>query len=126
VRCADLFDAATLGGAKALGRSDLGRLEAGARADIAVFDLMDHHMAPAVDPITTLVVGGSGRVTKAVFVDGRLSMRDGEVAGFDMNEARAKAQVQFDGLIAKYPERSFGHPPVSEIFPPSYPLEGQR
>ncbi|WVT77490.1 amidohydrolase family protein (plasmid) [Sinorhizobium chiapasense] len=126
VRCADLFDAATLGGAKALGRSDLGRLEAGARADIAVFDLMDHHMAPAVDPITTLVVGGSGRVTKAVFVDGRLSMRDGEVAGFDMNEARAKAQVQFDGLIAKYPERSWGHPPVSEIFPPSYPLEEQR
>ncbi len=126
VRCADLFDAATLGGAKALGRSDLGRLEAGARADIAVFDLMDHHMAPAVDPITTLVVGGSGRVTKAVFVDGRLSMRDGEVASFDMNEARAKAQVQFDGLIAKYPERSFGHPPVSEIFPPSYPLEEQR
>lgn len=37
-------------------------------------------------------------------------MRDGEVAGFDMNEARATAQVQFDGLIAKYPERSFGHP----------------
>ncbi|MBK5565805.1 amidohydrolase family protein [Ensifer sp. SSB1] len=126
VSCADLFDAATLGGAKALGRPDLGRLEAGARADIAVFDLMDHHMAPAIDPITTLVVGGSGRVTKAVFVDGRLSMRDGEVAGFDMNEARAKAQVQFDGLIAKYPERSFGHPPVSEIFPPSYPLEVQR
>ncbi|MBD9651470.1 amidohydrolase family protein [Ensifer sp. ENS09] len=126
VSCADLFDAATLGGAKALGRSDLGRLEAGARADIAVFDLMDHHMAPAIDPITTLVVGGSGRVTKAVFVDGRLSMRDGEVAGFDMNAARAQAQVQFDGLIAKYPERSFGHPPVSEIFPPSYPLEVQR
>ncbi|HEV7310830.1 amidohydrolase family protein [Ensifer sp.] len=126
VSCADLFDAATLGGARALGRSDIGRLEAGARADIAVFDLMDHHMAPAIDPITTLVVGGSGRVTKAVFVDGRLSMRDGEVADFDMNAARVKAQAQFDGLVAKYPERSFGHPPVSEIFPPSYPLEVKR
>lgn len=126
VSCADLFNAATLGGAKALGRSDLGRLEAGARADIAVFDLLDHHMAPAIDPITTLVVGGSGRVTKAVFVDGRLSMRDGEIAGFDMTAARLKAQAQFDGLIAKYPDRSWGHPPVSEIFPPSYPLEVLR
>ena len=28
-----------------------------------------------------------------------------------------------DGLIAKYPERSWGNPPVSEIFPPSYPIE---
>lgn len=126
VSCADLFDAATLGGAKALGRSDLGRLEAGARADIAVFDLMDHHMAPAIDPITTLVVGGSGRVTKTVFVDGRLSMHEGKVAGFDMDAARHQAQQQFDRLIAKYPERSWAHPPISEIFPPSYPLEDLR
>lgn len=124
VRSADLFDAATLGGAKALDRGDLGRLEPGARADIAVFGLDDTAMAPSVDPISTLVIGGSGKVTQAVFVDGRLSMRFGEVAGIDMQAARRQAQQQYDGLIAKYPERSWGHPPVSEIFPPSYPIEG--
>lgn len=124
VRCADLFDAATLGGARALGRDDLGRLAPGARADIAVFGLDDPVMAPSIDPITTLVAGGSGKVTRAVFVDGRLSMRHGEVAGIDMQAARRQAQQQFDGLVAKYPERSWGHPPVSDIFPPSYPIEG--
>ncbi|WP_395673452.1 amidohydrolase family protein [Inquilinus sp.] len=124
VRCADLFDAATLGGAQALGRDDLGRLASGARADIAVFGLDDAVMAPSIDPITTLVAGGSGKVTRAVFVDGRLSMRNGEVAGIDMTAARRRAQRQFDGLVAKYPERSWGHPPVSAIFPPSYPIEG--
>jgi cytosine/adenosine deaminase-related metal-dependent hydrolase len=123
LRSADLFDAATLGGAKALGRNDLGRLEPGARADIAVFGLDDAVMAPSVDPITTLVVGGSGKVTQAVFVDGRLSMRFGEVAGIDMMAARQRAQQQYDGLVAKYPERSWGHPPVSQIFAPSYPIE---
>lgn len=123
VRSADLFDAATLGGAKALGRDDLGKLQAGARADIAVFGLDDAVMAPSIDPITTLVTGGSGKVTQAVFVDGRLSMRFGEVAGIDMKAGRERAQRQFDGLIAKYPERSWGNPPVSEIFPPSYPIE---
>ncbi|MBB6488931.1 amidohydrolase family protein [Rhizobium lusitanum] len=123
VRSADLFDAATLGGAKALGRSDLGHLSAGARADIAVFSLDDAIMAPSVDPITTLVVGGSGKVTRAVFVDGRVSMLDRQLAGFDMEKARVQAQAQYDGLIAKYPERSWNHPPVSEIFPPSYPIE---
>lgn len=123
VRSADLFDAATLGGAKALGRDDLGKLMAGARADIAVFGLDDAVMAPSIDPITTLVTGGSGKVTQAVFVDGRLSMRFGEVAGIDMKAGRERAQRQFDGLIAKYPERSWGNPPVSEIFPPSYPIE---
>lgn len=123
IRCADLFDAATLGGAKALGRTDLGRLSPGARADIAVFGLDDAVMAPSIDPITTLVVGGSGKVTRATFVDGRLSMLLGEVAGIDMVAAREQAQRQYDGLIARYPERSWGHPPVSDLFPPSYVVE---
>lgn len=126
VRCADLFDAATLGGAKALGRSDLGHLSPGARADIAVFGLDDTVMAPSIDPITTLIAGGSGRVTRAVFVDGRLSMLLGEVAGIDMKSARAQAQKQFDGLVAKYPERSWRHPPVAEIFQASYPEVGRN
>jgi hypothetical protein len=80
-------------------------------------------MAPSVDPITTLVTGGSGKVTRAVFVDGRVSMLDRQLAGFDMEKARIQAQAQYDGLIAKYPERSWNHPSVSEIFPPSYPIE---
>lgn len=117
----DFFDAATIGGAKALGRTDLGRLQVGARADIAVFGLDDVIMAPTIDPITTLVAGGSGKVTRAVFVDGRLSMRFGELAGIDMETARDQAQAQFDRLIAQYPARTWDHPPVEEIFPPSYP-----
>ena len=116
-----MLDAATLGGAKALGRSDLGRLEPGAKADIAIFDMQDALMAPRVDPVRTLILGATGRVTQAVFVDGRLSMRDGQVAGFDMTAARARAQAQFDGLRAKYPDRTWGHPPVDDIFPPAYP-----
>ncbi len=123
VRSADLYDAATLGGARALGRADLGHLSPGARADIAVFDLDDTVMAPSIDPITTLVTGGSGKVTRAVFVDGRVSMVNRQVAGIDMEKARVQAQAQYDGLIAKYPERSWNSPPVSEIFSPSYPIE---
>ena len=123
VACRDFFDAATLGGARALGRNDLGQLSAGARADIAVFALDDIFMAPSVDPITTLVTGGSGKVTQAVFVDGRLSMRFGEVAGMNMQAARDRAQAQFDRMIAQYPARTWAHPPVTEIFPPSYPVQ---
>ncbi|WP_457663516.1 amidohydrolase family protein [Sinorhizobium medicae] len=124
LRSADLFNAATIGGAKTLGRSDLGHLSPGARADIAVFRLDDVFMAPSIDPITTIVTGGSGKITHAVFVDGRVSMLDRRLAGFDMQEARIRAQTQYDGLIARYPERSWNNPPVAEIFPPSYPIEG--
>ena len=122
VLSADLFDAVTIGGAKALGRTDIGRLSPGARADIAVFRLDDPHMTPSIDPITTLVLGGSGKITQAVFVDGRLSMLDGKLPGFDMRAARRQAQTQFEGLVAKYPDRSWEHPPVETLFSPSYPL----
>ncbi len=118
---AEVFDAATLGGADALGRSDIGRLQPGSKADIAIFDLSDPRFAPTVDPVQSLIFGATGRVTRAVFVDGRLSMRDGEVAGIDIKAARRQAQAQFDGLVAKYPERAWGHPSVETMFPPTYP-----
>ncbi|MBL0373540.1 amidohydrolase family protein [Rhizobium sp. KVB221] len=118
----EVFDAATTGGADALGRPDLGRLQPGAKADIAIFDLSDPRFAPTVDPVQSLIFGATGRVTRAVFVDGRLSMCDGAVAGIDLNEARRRAQAQFDGLVAKYPDRTWGHPRVEDIFPPTYPM----
>ena len=118
---AEVFDAATLGGADALGRSDIGRLQPGSKADIAIFDLSDPRFAPTVDPVQSLIFGATGRVTRAVFVDGRLSMLDGEVAGIDIKAARREAQAQFEGLLAKYPERTWGHPSVETMFPPTYP-----
>lgn len=121
VTSAHMFDAATVNGAKALGRDNIGVLRAGAKADIAVFDMSDTYIAPRIDPIQTLILGATGRVTRATIVDGRLSMRDGKVAGIDMDAARADVQTQFDGLIAKYPERTLGHPPVADIFPPTFP-----
>jgi cytosine/adenosine deaminase-related metal-dependent hydrolase len=119
---ADFYDAATIAGADALKRPDLGRLAIGSKADIAVFDMADRMIAPRIDPIQTLVYGATGRVTRATIVDGRLSMRDGQVAGIDLSAARDEAQAQFDRLVTRYPERTYGHPPVETIFPPSYPL----
>ncbi len=121
VRAADYYDAATLGGADALGRPDLGRLAAGAKADITVFDLSHPLMGQVIDPIQTLLIGGAGRDVRDVFVDGRHVVRNGAVAGFDLAAGHARAQAQFDGLVAKYPQRTWKHPPVEAIFSPSYP-----
>ncbi|SDE51396.1 amidohydrolase family protein [Ruegeria marina] len=121
-KSADFLDAATLHGAHALGRDDIGVLRVGGKADLAVFDLSDPGMAPTIDPVQTLILGATGRVTRATIVDGRISMRDGEVAGIDMVAARKQAQAQFDGLLSKYPDRTASHPPLATIFPPTYPL----
>ena len=47
-------------------------------------------------------------------------MEDGVIAGVDVRAMRDRAQVQFDRLVAQYPDRTFAHPPVSEIFSSRY------
>ena len=126
VSARDMYDAATLGGARALGRDDLGRLEPGARADITVIGLNDPAMGQVIDPIQTLLLNGSGRDVRTVVIDGRIVMQDGVIPGIDHDAMRAGAQTRFNGLVAQYPDRTFGHPPVAEIFPTSYPLKGPR
>jgi cytosine/adenosine deaminase-related metal-dependent hydrolase len=113
-----LFDAATLGGARALGREDLGRLAPGAKADVAVIDLGLALGTP--DPIQTLMTSCSGRDVRDVWIDGRRVMQDRQIPGVDEAKDRERAQVQFDSLITKYPDRTVGHPPVSEIFRENY------
>jgi len=120
VRAHDLYDAATLGGARALGRDDLGRLAPGAQADLVAIDLDDPFMGQAIDPIQTLMLNASGREVLTVVIAGRVVMQDGVIPGVDQRADRARAQAQFDRLVAQYPRRTHGHPPVGEIFPPSY------
>ncbi|MGI9335340.1 MAG: amidohydrolase family protein [Gammaproteobacteria bacterium] len=117
-RSEDYFDAATVGGADALGRPDLGRLAPGAKADIVVFDLS--HTLQTPDPIQSLMTGAGGRDVDTVFIDGRQVMHRRRLPGFDEDEAWQQAQRQFDGLIARYPERTIGHPTIDELFSSSY------
>jgi cytosine/adenosine deaminase-related metal-dependent hydrolase len=122
VTAADYYTAATIGGADALGRRDLGRLMPGAKADITVFNLDGFHLGQFIDPIQTMVISGSGRDFSTVIVDGRVVMANRELPGVDLAELHTRAQRQFDGLMATVPERTHQHPPVEDIFLPSFPV----
>jgi cytosine/adenosine deaminase-related metal-dependent hydrolase len=119
LRSAAMFDAATLGGAAALARPDLGRLAPGAKADITVIDLS--RTLQNTDPVQTLMTSAQGRDVRDVFVDGRHVMADRVIPGVDEVADMARAQAQFDRLIALYPERTHAHPPLRQIFRPSFP-----
>jgi cytosine/adenosine deaminase-related metal-dependent hydrolase len=122
-RAADFYDAATIGGADALGRKDIGRLAPGAKADITIFELDRPHVGQVIDPVQTMLLSGHGRDFSTVIIDGRFVMTDRIIAGCDEAADTRRAQQQFDRLIAKYPLRTHGHPPVEEIFSSSYPVE---
>ena len=129
-RSEDYYNAATIGGADALGRQDLGRLQPGARADITVFELDRPHLGQVIDPIQTMLIAGHGRDFSTVVIDGRCVMDNRAILNCDEAADKAQAQAQFEHVMAQYPRRTAGHPPAGAIFSSSYVVDwsdaGQR
>lgn len=114
------YRAATLGGARALGRDDLGRLAPGAKADLVVVGLSGPRTGPIDDPIRTLLMNCSGADVATVVIDGRVVMRDGVIPGVDEAGFRARAQDYFERMKAAYSVRDHRRRPAEELFPPSF------
>ncbi|MEX2355826.1 MAG: chlorohydrolase family protein [Thermaerobacterales bacterium] len=94
----EVYNAATLNGARFLGRDDLGRLAPGSKADIVAVDLERAAIGPHHDPIRSLVYFSSLADVKHVFVDGRHLVKDGAAAGIDEEEVIRRAQPVADKL----------------------------
>ena len=77
---AEALELATSGGARCLGRPDLGRLEVGSPADIAVWPADD--IADIADAVAGLVLGPSRTVTH-LFVGGEAVVSEGSLVGVD-------------------------------------------
>ncbi|MYY07070.1 MULTISPECIES: chlorohydrolase family protein [unclassified Streptomyces] len=117
--CRDLYHAATVGGADALGRPDLGRLAEGTRADITVVDLSGARTGPVDDPIRTLVLAANGRDVRTVVVNGRTVVDEGALLGA-RHDDRERAQAYLDRYRAGYTERDHLGRTERELFPPTY------
>ncbi len=103
----DVFDMATMGGAKAMGLdADIGSLSVGKKADAVLFDFHQVHLTPATDPLGNLVHVGQGRDVDTVLVDGRIVVSGGRATLVDQDDiirdgakaaadlwARARAEV---------------------------------
>ncbi|MET0971463.1 MAG: amidohydrolase family protein [Tardiphaga sp.] len=117
-----LFEAATTVGARALGRDDIGKLEAGAKADIVMVDVTHPMMQPHRDPIRSMIYAAAERAVSHVFVDGRQVVKDGEVLTFDypaaalrLHEAQIRAEERTPGL-------DWAKRKLTEVSPLSFPL----
>ena len=75
----DVFNMATVGGADALGRNDLGRLAQGCKADIVFVRIDTPRAAPVYDPFKFLILGAKGDDVDRVIVDGKTIVENGEV-----------------------------------------------
>ena len=81
---ADVVEMGTRGGARCLGLDDLGSVQVGMRADLAVWPGDD--LGDIADALTALVLGPDRRV-RHLFVEGRVVVANGLLSGTDLAEA---------------------------------------
>ena len=74
---------ATTGSARCIGRPELGIIEVGAAADLALFTLDELRFAGAREPLQALVLAGAHRADR-VMVAGKWVVEDGAIQGLDV------------------------------------------
>jgi cytosine/adenosine deaminase-related metal-dependent hydrolase len=122
---AEVFEAATLGGARALGREDLGRLAPGAKADVVIIDLKGRdslRYGPVRDPIKSLVDCGIGDDVETVIVDGVVRLQARRLPGLELEGIRAEAQQIGEDLWARMQDWDALGRTADEMSPWSFPV----
>ena len=116
----DIFNAATLGGARALGRDDLGRLAPGAKADILIVDFQRLRMGPFLDPLKALIQCCDGEVIDTVIVDGRTLVKEGRLLAWDegdlLDGVRRSSRAAWDRFADYWPDNE----PIKAVFPAAF------
>jgi cytosine/adenosine deaminase-related metal-dependent hydrolase len=95
-----VLEMATLGGARVLGRDDIGALTPGKAADLAMFDLRGLEYAGAThDPVSALLFCGPGARAELVMVNGEVVVRDKHLVRLDEQAVAEQARQASAGLL---------------------------
>lgn len=118
----DVYNAATIGGARLLGRDDLGRLKKDAKADLVAIDLKNIAFGAVRDPIRSIVESGTSRDVKLVMVDGEVLIQDGIYLRSDEQELLANLQSRAEQIWQAIPAWHWSGKNADELVPPSFPM----
>lgn len=87
-----VLDMATMEGARALGLAgEIGSLEVGKKADLAVLDFRRPHLTPCVNPLGNVIHTAQGRDVETVIVDGQIVVEHGRPTRVSEQDIRKDA-----------------------------------
>ncbi|RMG64039.1 MAG: 5'-deoxyadenosine deaminase [Calditrichaeota bacterium] len=102
IKARDVFDMVTLAGARTLGMADqLGSLEPGKLADLAVLDLNKVHTTPAEDFYSQIVYSAQSRDVVHVMVDGKWVVQNGQPLAYSEEEIVNLAWQECNALLKR-------------------------
>jgi 5-methylthioadenosine/S-adenosylhomocysteine deaminase len=118
LRAEQVVDWATRGGARALGRSDLGSLESGKKADVVLLKNDGSPVSfPLLNPYGHVAFQAQRGDVHTVIVDGRVVKDAGRLVGFDATGVRRGIDATIDHLRSAMGEETWNagmHPDLPE------------
>lgn len=117
----EVFNAATLGGAQALNRDDLGRIAPGAKADLLIVDSETVNMAPLRDPVKNLVYYADMEDLDTVIIDGNIVMKAGTILAADEKEMVRNLQKAGERMWPKIAAHDWAGRDVDTLSPLTFP-----
>ncbi|MDQ3513498.1 MAG: chlorohydrolase family protein [Chloroflexota bacterium] len=118
---ADVFNAATLGGARALGRDDLGRIAPGAKADLLIWEGESLTMTPLRDPVKNIVYSAQAEDLSTVIIDGETVMRDRDIPTIDIAQVARDLQAGAERMWPNMPKGDWADRTIDQLAPQSLP-----
>jgi cytosine/adenosine deaminase-related metal-dependent hydrolase len=117
---AHAFDAATLGGARALGRDDLGRIAPGAKADLVLWKAASWRMTPLRDPIKNIVYNALDEDVDRVYVNGQLVVDGGRVLAADERAILSALQAAGERMWPRMAKADWAGRGADQLSPQTY------
>jgi cytosine/adenosine deaminase-related metal-dependent hydrolase len=112
-----LFDMATIVGAAAVKRDDIGRLAEGSKADFVTYRTDTVTMSPLRDPIRNIVHSAGPADVDMVVIDGRTVLMDGKPTYANEQEIVRQLQDASEDVWKKFPEHHHSGLTIDEASP---------
>jgi cytosine/adenosine deaminase-related metal-dependent hydrolase len=116
----EIYNSATLGGAKGIGKNDLGKLSEGCLADIVVIDMETINNVPCRDPVKNLVNCATRSDVDYVIVNGRIVVENGKLLTIDEEKIVKQVQRTTQAVWDRIPENHYQGLPSDEVSPQSF------
>ena len=120
----DVFNAATIGGARALLRDDIGRLKVGAKADLVLVDIKHPSMMPLREPLRSLLYVAADRAVRDVYVDGVRAVADGRAVNIDYQAASEALEEAQKRSLRNVPGLDWAGRTADQLAPMVLPIAG--
>jgi cytosine/adenosine deaminase-related metal-dependent hydrolase len=116
----EIFNSATLGGARAIGRDNLGKVSQGCLADLVIINMETINNVPCRDPVKNIVNAATRADVEYVIVNGEIIVEDGRLLTVDESELLKQVQKTTEKIWDKIPNNHYLGQKSDEVSPQSF------